>query len=76
MTEHRRIIVFTALALSREVQNRTGLSLRRVLRTLKPLRCATVEINGLITTIPPALTPDEEAILTALQAPAPRHQAK
>lgn len=27
-------IVFTALALSREIQNRTGLSLRRVLRTL------------------------------------------
>jgi hypothetical protein len=66
-------IVFTALAVSREVQNRTGLSLRRVLRTLKPLRSATVEINGVITTIPPALSPDEEAILSALQAPTPRH---
>jgi transposase len=68
-------IVFTALALSREVQNRTGLSLRRVLRTLKPLRSATVEINGAITTIPPALGPDEKAILSALQAPNPRHYA-
>jgi hypothetical protein len=66
-------IVFTALAVSREAQNRTGLSLRRVLRTLKPLRSATVEINGVITTIPPALSPDEEAILSALQAPTPRH---
>ena len=66
-------IVFTALAVSREVQDRTGLSLRRVLRTLKPLRSATVEINGVITTIPPALGPNESAILSALKAPSPRH---
>jgi hypothetical protein len=66
-------IVFTALAVSREVQNRTGLSLRRVLRTLKPLRSATVEINGITTTIPPGLSPDDEAILEALQTPAARH---
>ena len=51
-------IVFTALALSREVQDRTGISIRRVLRTLRPLRSATVEINGVITTIAPALSPD------------------
>ena len=66
-------IVFTALAVSREVQNRTGLSLRRVLRTLRPLRSATVEINGITTTIPPALSPDEKAILNALQTPTARH---
>ena len=66
-------IVFTALAVSREVQDRTGLSLRRVLRTLKPLRSTTVEINGVITTIPPALDPTESAILSALKAPSPRH---
>ena len=66
-------IVFTALAVSREVQHRTGLSLRRVLRTLKPLRSATVEINGVITTIPPALNTDEAAILEALTRPTSRH---
>lgn len=66
-------IVFTALAVSRTVQNRTGLSLRRVLRTLKPLRSATIEINGITTTIPPALNPDEDAILNALESPHPRH---
>lgn len=60
-------IVFTALAVSRTVQNRTGLSIRRVLRTLQPLRSATVEINGTITTFPPALAPEEEAILKALK---------
>jgi hypothetical protein len=66
-------IVFTALALSRTVQNRTGLSLRRVLRTLKPARSAVIEINGLIQTFPPALGPDETAILNALNHPHPRH---
>jgi hypothetical protein len=50
-------IVLTALAVSRTVQNRNGLSLRRFLRTLEPLRAATIEINGVITTIPPALNP-------------------
>jgi hypothetical protein len=66
-------IVFTALAVSREIQNRTGLSLRRVLRTLKPLRSATVAINGITTTIPPELSPEEETLLDALQGPAARH---
>lgn len=66
-------IVFTALAVSRTVQNRTGLSLRRFLRTLKPLRSATIEINGVITTIPPALSPENQATLNALNNPNPRH---
>jgi hypothetical protein len=68
-------VVFAALAVSRTVQNRTGLSLRRVLRTLKPLRSAVIEINGLIQTIPPAHTPDQAAILNALNDPAARRQA-
>jgi len=66
-------IVFTALALSREVQNRTGLSLRRFLRTLKPLRSATIDINGVIATYPPAVNTEVEAILTALNTENPRH---
>jgi transposase len=66
-------IVFTALALSREIQDRTGMSIRRVLRTLRPLRSATVEINGVITTIAPALSTNETEILNALQGPGARH---
>ena len=66
-------IVFTALAVARAVQDRTGLSLRRVLRTLQPLRSATVEINGVITTIPPALGPEHTAILNALEHRDARH---
>ena len=66
-------IVFTALAVSREVQNRTGLSLRRVLRTLRPLRSATVEINGITTTIPPSRSTHDDAILDALGVVPTRH---
>jgi hypothetical protein len=66
-------IVFTALAVSRTVQNRTGLSIRRVLRTLRPLRSATIEINGTIATFPPALGPGETTIINALKDPNPRH---
>ena len=66
-------IVFAALAVSREVQNRTGLSIRRVLRTLKPLRYATVEINGTTMTLSPALSPDEDELIKALTNATPRH---
>ena len=66
-------IVFAALAVSRTVQNRTGLSIRRFLRTLRPLRSATIEINGVINTFAPAIEPDVEAVLTALDQPDPRH---
>ncbi|MFZ2514939.1 MAG: IS1634 family transposase [Candidatus Lutibacillus vidarii] len=66
-------VVFAALALSRTLQNRTGMSLRRFLRTLKPLRSATIEINGVINTYPPSIDPEIKAILTALEHPPPRH---
>lgn len=66
-------IVFAALAVSRTVQNRTGLSIRQFLRMLKPLRSATIEINGVINTFPPAIDPEIETILTTLGNPDPRH---
>lgn len=66
-------IVFTALAVSREVQNRTGLSLRRFLRTLKPLRSATIDLNGVIATFPPAINTEVKTILDALEAQSSRH---
>lgn len=66
-------VVFAALALSRTIQDRTGLSLRRFLRTLKPLRSATIEINGVINTYPPSIEPEIQAILNALERPPPRH---
>ena len=66
-------IVFTALAVARTVQNRTGLSLRRVLHALKPLRSADIEINGQIQTFPPELNPHQATILNQLTEPDSRH---
>ena len=65
-------IVFAALAISRTIQNRTGLTLRRVLRTLRPLRSATIAINGAIQTFPPDLNADQQALVDALVT----HQSK
>ena len=60
-------IVFTALAVAREAQNRTGLAIRNLIRQLRPLRSATIEINGQRMTLDPELTDPVRAILERLQ---------
>ncbi len=65
-TEAHLTIVFTALALSREVQNRTGLAIRNVIRQLRPLRSAIIAANGATQTIPPQIDPDRQAIIDTL----------
>ena len=59
-------IVFAALAVSRTVQDRTGLALRNVIKQLRPLRSATIAINGTRQTFAPAIPADKQAILDAL----------
>ena len=59
-------IVFTALAVARETQNRTGLAIRNVVRQLRPLRSATIEINGATQTFPPAIPTEQQALLDAI----------
>ena len=66
-------IVFTALAVAREVQNRTGLAIRNLTRQLRPLRSATIAINGAEQTFPPAIPADKQSILDAIRQPPPRH---
>lgn len=66
-------IVFTALAVARTVQNRTGLAVRNVIRQLRPLRSATIAINGTTATLPPQIDPDRQAIIDALASSDPRH---
>jgi hypothetical protein len=66
-------IVFTALAVSREVQARTGLAIRNVIRQLRPLRSATLAINGTMQTFAPAIPADQQAILDALRRPKLTH---
>lgn len=59
-------IVFTALAISREIQNRTGLAIRNVIRQLRPLRSATIAINASQQTFPPQIPTDKQTLLDAL----------
>ena len=60
-------IVFTALALSHTVQDRTGLVIRNVIRQLRPLRSATIAINGTTQTFAPAILAEQQAILDAIR---------
>jgi transposase len=59
-------IVFTALAVTREVQRYTGLAVRNVIRQLRPLRSATITINSATQTFPPQIDPERQAIVDAL----------
>ncbi|MFC7579879.1 IS1634 family transposase [Schaalia naturae] len=65
-------IVFTALAVSREVQRRCGLAIRNVIRQLRPLRSATITANGATQIIPPHIDPDRQAIIDALTTGKPQ----
>jgi len=60
-------IVFTALAVSRDAQARTGLAIRNIVRQLRPLRSAAIAINGTEQTFPPAIPADKQHILNALR---------
>jgi ABC-type proline/glycine betaine transport system permease subunit len=59
-------IVFTALAVSHCVQARTGLSIGKVIKQLRPLRSATISINGTVQTFPPEIPAAQCEILTHL----------
>ena len=60
-------IVFTALAISREAQRRTGLSIKKILTTLRPLRAAVITTGGATTTAQPRIPPEAQEILTQLE---------
>ncbi|MGQ4615162.1 IS1634 family transposase [Nocardia sp. R7R-8] len=59
-------IVFTALAVARTAQTRTGASIRAIVRQLRVLRSATIAINGTEQTFPAAIDPERQALLNAL----------
>ena len=59
-------IVFTALAVSREVQHRSGLAIRNVTRQLRRLRSATILSNGVEQSIPPAVPDEQQVLLDAI----------
>jgi hypothetical protein len=59
-------VVFAALAISREAQARSGLSINRILKTLRPLRSATVTIGGQQVTAQPRIPAEARTLLHAL----------
>lgn len=56
-------IVFTALAVARYLQDRTGVTIKKLVQTLRPLRSVTISIAGQQVTAQPRLTDDATAIL-------------
>ena len=66
-------IVFTALAVSREVQARTGLAIANVVKQLRPLRSATIAINGAEQIFLPVIPPRQQGILDAIHSPRESH---
>lgn len=66
-------IVFTALAVSRTIQNSTGLAVANVIKQLRPLRSATIAINGTTQRFDPAISTDQQAILDAIHGPKVTH---
>ena len=52
-------IVFTALAVADAIQSRTGLSIAKVVKQLRPLRSATISINSATQTFPPAIPAEQ-----------------
>lgn len=61
-------VVFAALAIARHMQDATGVSIKKLVRTLRPLRSVTIKINGHAITAAPTIGPDAREILDRLPA--------
>src|SRR5690625_1537852 len=59
-------VVFTALAIARFMQTQTGVSLKRIITTLRPLREFTGRIGTHELTFPPDISPEAQHILDQL----------
>ena len=62
-------VVMAALAVARHLQETTGISIKRIIRTLKPLQDITINLNGHKITAQPQITPTAASILKSLQSP-------
>jgi hypothetical protein len=60
-------VVFAALAVARDLQDRTGTSIKKIVQTLRAARSATIEVNGQHLTLEPDLTPAARDLLTQLE---------
>lgn len=62
-------VVMASLAVARYIQDATGISIKRVIRTLKPLQDVTINLNGQEITAQPQIIPNAASILKTLQTP-------
>jgi hypothetical protein len=58
--------VFAALAISRYLQERTGVSIKKLVNTLRTVRSATIKINGELLALDPEIPPSARELLAAL----------
>ena len=59
-------VVFADLAISREAQARTGLSISKIVKTLRPLRTATITLGGRRIEVPPRVPAEAQCLLEDL----------
>ena len=60
-------MVFAALAITRYLTASTGVSIKKIVQTLRTVRSATIEINGQQLTLEPKIPADAQAILSAIE---------
>ncbi len=58
--------MFAALAVSREAQARTGVSIKKIIQTLRPMRTATISLGNKQITAPPRISGHARALLDDL----------
>ena len=61
-------IVFTSLAISRRMEKLTGLSIKRIIKTLRPIRSGAVIINGTEYPAEPEIPKDINTLLQKLES--------
>ena len=60
-------MVFTALAVTKFMQQSTGMSLKKIVTTLRPLREFVGVVGGHEITLPPAVPSDAAELIASLQ---------
>jgi hypothetical protein len=60
-------VVFAALAVGRDLQARTGVTIKKLVQTLRTARSATIEVNGRRMTLEPKIDGPTRAILDRLE---------
>ena len=61
-------VVFTSLAISRRIEKRTGLSIKRIVKTLRPIRSGIITVNGVEYPVDPEIPKDIHTLLQKLES--------